>query len=246
MLEERVLVGTGISSRELLRPLGYSVVADLIHHVRNELPLAQLARVVYVFSLNLNDPSFTSSIQTMCAKLLNTIIESIYSKGDQAETARIMKSMFFTSLEKLVAMTDAFDRLKALSARDKGKGKAKEVDPSNPDEAAEDVEMEEPFDERLDKYTHGWREIEQAMPVHFVAYANESLELFCRGESISHDLLPLPCTWNHQLITASQRPNSSSRPCSIHSARSSPLLVKATIRLLRLKVINWANSSSTP
>lgn len=174
LLEERVLVGTGVSSREMLRPLAYSVVADLIHHVRNELPLQQLIRVVYVFSCNLNDSTFSSSIQTMCAKLLNTIIDSIYNKADTNEMSKILKGMFFTFLEKLSAMSDAHDRLKALAARDKGKGRAKEEDD-------EDVEVTDASDEASDKLIHGWRDIEQAMPVHSVAYANESVDSFCRG-----------------------------------------------------------------
>nr|XP_019007357.1 transformation/transcription domain-associated protein [Kwoniella pini CBS 10737]OCF46138.1 transformation/transcription domain-associated protein [Kwoniella pini CBS 10737] len=174
LLEERVLVGTGVSSRELLRPLAYSVVADLIHHVRNDLPLSQLTQVVYVFSCNLNDSTFNSSIQTMCAKLLNTIIDSIHSKADSEEFARIIKGIFFTFLEKLTAMSEAHDRLKAVGLRDKGKGKAKE-------ETDEDVKMEAEAKETTDdKIQNGWRDIEQAMPVHSVAYANESLESFCR------------------------------------------------------------------
>ena len=202
LLEERVLVGTGITSRETLRPLAYSVVADLIHHVRNELPLTQLARVVYVFSCNLNDSTFTPAIQTMCAKLLNTVIESIYSKGDAQEANRLMQSMFFSSLDKLIAMTQTYDRLKALN--EKGKGKAKEIvdDKEDKDEGEKDesddkaeqdgdVDMEDAEDEKetqvdkdkeLDKMEHGWREIEQAMPVQAVAYAEESHEAFCRGE----------------------------------------------------------------
>ncbi|KAK4687186.1 transformation/transcription domain-associated protein, partial [Tremellales sp. Uapishka_1] len=176
LLDERALVGTGVSSREALRPLAYSVVADLIHHVRNELPISQLARVVYVFSCNLNDATFSSSIQTMCAKLLNTIIESIHNKGDSAEATRIMRGMFVSSLEKLVAMTEAHDRIKALSTRGSGKGKEKEVVEEEGDAVMEDAAAEE----YADRQQHGWKEIETARPVHSVAYANESLETFCR------------------------------------------------------------------
>ena len=179
LLEDRVLVGTGITSRESLRPLAYSVVADLIHHVRNELPLSQLARVVYVFSCNLNDSTFTCAIQTMCAKLLNTVIDSIYSKSDTQEANRLMQAMFLSLLDRLVAMTEVCDRLRALSDRDKGKGKAKEVQ----DEKGEDVNMEEETETAVDKQEYGWREIEQAMPVQSVAYAHESYDAFCRGES---------------------------------------------------------------
>lgn len=116
----------------------------------------------------------------MCAKLLNTITESVYAKGDTVEATRIARSMFYSSLEKLTAIVDAHDRLKAVSLRDKGKGKAKEEDVQN----GEDVVMEDAAtDEALDKQTHGWRDIEQAMPVHAVAFANESLESFWKGKA---------------------------------------------------------------
>ncbi|WVN89695.1 uncharacterized protein L203_104925 [Cryptococcus depauperatus CBS 7841] len=174
LLEERVLVGTGVSSREMLRPLAYSVVADLIHHVRNELPLQQLIRVVYVFSCNLNDSTFSSSIQTMCAKLLNTIIDSIYNKADTNDMSKILKGMFFTFLEKLSAMAEAYDKLKALPNKEKRKEKDKE---EGGDESIIAVDAETAAAEKL---ANGWREIEQAMPVHSVAYANESVESFCR------------------------------------------------------------------
>ena len=198
LLEERVLVGTGITSREALRPLAYSVVADLIHHVRNDLPLPQLARVVYVFSCNLNDATFSSSIQTMCAKLLNTIIESIYAKGSPAEASNIARSMFFSSLEKLTAIVDAHDRLKALHDSEKGKEgkeggeqdkekevKDKEAHDKEDKDAKEvdgdgDVILEDSAVETKARQAHGWKEIEQAMPVHSVAFANESYEYFCK------------------------------------------------------------------
>ena len=170
LLDDRALVGTGVTSRETLRPLAYSVVADLIHHVRNELPLEQLARIVYVFSCNLNDATFSSSIQTMCCKLLNTVIESINSKGDKLEATKIMRGMFATAGEKLAAVVSAFDRVRA--ARAKGKGKEKDVD----------EEMRDAEEDKKERLEHGWKDIEQAMPIHAVAYCNDSLELFCRGE----------------------------------------------------------------
>ena len=173
------------------RPLAYSVVADLIHHVRNELDLSQLNKVVQVFSLNLNDPSFTGAIHTMCAKLLNTIIESISNKEDKAETAKLMRGIYVTCIEKMKAFIEAYDRIKAFHVHEgKGKGKAKEV------EADEDVDMDQAkvdADELAsDRQTYGWREIEQAMPVHAVAYAEESLEIFCReGRYLYKTLLHL-------------------------------------------------------
>lgn len=179
LLEERILVGTGVTSRESLRPLGYSVVADLIHHVRGELNIGQLARIVHVFSCNLNDPTFTSAIQTMCAKLLNTICESIHKAAEPAESTRIMRSMFHTCLQKLVALTEAFERLRTLQAIDK-KEQAKEVSgDADGDTKMEDGSVELSAEE---KQARGWQKIEQAMPAGGVAYVNDSLESFAKGE----------------------------------------------------------------
>jgi transformation/transcription domain-associated protein len=240
MLEERVLVGTGVTSRETLRPLAYSVVADLIHHVRNELPIAQLARIVYVFSCNLNDFTFTSSIQTMCAKLLNTIVDSIHNKGDAAESTRIMQSMFFSSLQKLIALTEAHDRLKVLAAHDKGKGKAKE----SVADAEGDVTMEEngdkESDEEVERLAVGWREIEQAMPVQSVAYATESLDSFCKGER-----LRFLCCCSPTSTDVSQRRVTCSKRFCIRSERCSPTPAKPRTLYHHPTARCSANSSST-
>ena len=108
----------------------------------------------------------------MCAKLLNTIAESVHSKGDGGDATRILRCMFVSSLEKLMAITDAYERLKASHLKGKGKAKGK-------DSAQEgDVSMEEAV---AGLHVYGWRDIEQAMPIHAVAYASDSLEAFCRG-----------------------------------------------------------------
>mgnify|MGYP001577851113 FL=1 len=53
------------------------MLADLIHHVRAELTLAQLARIVHVYSANVHDPTLGAAIQTMCSKLLLNLIDPI-------------------------------------------------------------------------------------------------------------------------------------------------------------------------
>ena len=39
---DRVLVGTGRACFETLRPLAYSLLAELVHHVRGDLSLSQV------------------------------------------------------------------------------------------------------------------------------------------------------------------------------------------------------------
>ncbi|KAH8009852.1 hypothetical protein HPB51_020200 [Rhipicephalus microplus] len=59
----------------MCRPLAYSTLADLVHHVRQHLPLNNLSSAVAVFSRNVHDESLPASIQTMSCKLLLNLVE---------------------------------------------------------------------------------------------------------------------------------------------------------------------------
>ncbi|KAJ7564762.1 hypothetical protein O6H91_02G032300 [Diphasiastrum complanatum] len=80
LLDERVLVGTGRACYETLRPLAYSLLAELIHHVRLDLILPQLSRIVYLFSRNVHDASLPLSVQTTCVRLMLNLVETIFSR----------------------------------------------------------------------------------------------------------------------------------------------------------------------
>ena len=45
-----MLVGSSWAAREALRPLAYSMLAELVHHLRAELTLPQIKTVVHIFS----------------------------------------------------------------------------------------------------------------------------------------------------------------------------------------------------
>ncbi|CAJ0885247.1 10109_t:CDS:10 [Entrophospora sp. SA101] len=81
LLNEKVLIGTGVTAYDTLRPLAYSMLADLLHHIKDKLTLQQLSKIVYIYSCILHDPTFTPNIHTMCAKLLIHLIESILSNS---------------------------------------------------------------------------------------------------------------------------------------------------------------------
>jgi transformation/transcription domain-associated protein len=67
------------------RPLAFSMLADLVHHVRTKLALPQLSRTVYMYSRNLHDNTLACSIQTMCAKLLLNLVECIMHLPDRTK-----------------------------------------------------------------------------------------------------------------------------------------------------------------
>lgn len=69
LFDEEVLIGKGWTTKESLRPLAYSTLADLVHHVRTHLPLPHLSLAVHMFSKNVHDDSLPVSIQTMSCKV---------------------------------------------------------------------------------------------------------------------------------------------------------------------------------
>ncbi|XP_010526797.1 PREDICTED: transformation/transcription domain-associated protein-like [Tarenaya hassleriana] len=93
LLDERVLVGTGRACFESLRPLAYSLLAEIVHHVRGDLSLSQLSRIIYLFSRNMHDSTLSLNIHTTCARLMLNLVEPIFEKGvDQQsmDEARIL------------------------------------------------------------------------------------------------------------------------------------------------------------
>ena len=48
MLDEDLLVGPGRQACDTLRPLAYSTLTDLVHHVKDRIDLDQVSRVVQV------------------------------------------------------------------------------------------------------------------------------------------------------------------------------------------------------
>lgn len=67
------------------RPLAYSMLADLIHHVRESLDRGQIGRTVEVYTKNLHDNFPGTSFQTMSAKLLLNLAEYIAKLNDKQE-----------------------------------------------------------------------------------------------------------------------------------------------------------------
>ncbi|KAK5808732.1 hypothetical protein F5H01DRAFT_281683, partial [Linnemannia elongata] len=118
LLNEKVLVGTGVTSHETLRPLAYSMLADLVHHVRAELTPTQLAKTVYIYSRNLHDQSLASSIQTMCAKLLLNLVDCIV-RIPNGEGKILLIKILDTFTNKFAALNLAFPGILKQAERKK-------------------------------------------------------------------------------------------------------------------------------
>lgn len=83
LFDERVLIGDGFTSRETLRPLAYSTVADFIHNVRAELQLDTIEKTIKMYTGFLLDESLALTVQIMSAKLLLNLVERILKLGKE-------------------------------------------------------------------------------------------------------------------------------------------------------------------
>lgn len=89
LFDEDLLLGRGWTTHESLRPLAYSTLADLVHHVRQHLNIHVLAKAVHLFSKNVHDESLPTSIQTMSCKLLLNLVDCIRQRSEaESTTAR--------------------------------------------------------------------------------------------------------------------------------------------------------------
>ncbi|CAH0549746.1 unnamed protein product, partial [Brassicogethes aeneus] len=88
LFDEDILLGRGWTTHESLRPLAYSTLADLVHHVRQQLPLSDLTRAVHLFSKNVHDDSLATTIQTMSCKLLLNLVDCIRISSENSSEGR--------------------------------------------------------------------------------------------------------------------------------------------------------------
>ncbi|KAI9886978.1 MAG: hypothetical protein M1823_001194 [Watsoniomyces obsoletus] len=104
LLDERILIGDGLTVYEGMRPLAYSMLADLIHHVRDNLTRDQIRRTIDVYTRNLHDTFPGTSFQTMSAKLLLNMGESI-ARLPNKQDARYFLLMILNAIgDKFAAM----------------------------------------------------------------------------------------------------------------------------------------------
>ncbi|XP_023171663.2 transcription-associated protein 1 [Drosophila hydei] len=76
LFDEDLLIGKGVTL-DSIRPLAYSTLADLAHHVRQSLSLDVLVKAVHLFARNVHDETLAIGIQTMSCKLLLNLVECL-------------------------------------------------------------------------------------------------------------------------------------------------------------------------
>jgi transformation/transcription domain-associated protein len=83
LLNDELLFGVGYTAGNVMRPLVYSTIADLVHHIRLDLSAETILRVIDIYARCLHDPSLPYGIQTMSAKLLLNLMDCV--NGDKMD-----------------------------------------------------------------------------------------------------------------------------------------------------------------
>ena len=115
LLDERTLIGDGLTVYETMRPLAYSMLADLIHHLREFLDRDQIRRTIEVYTKNLHHSFPGTSFQTMSAKLLMNMAEYI-ARLEPKQEARYYLIMILNAIgDKFAALNRQFENAIKLS-----------------------------------------------------------------------------------------------------------------------------------
>ena len=124
LLDERTLLGDSLTSYEALKPIAYSTLADLLHHVRGQLTVDQIRNTVKVYRSNLLGTVTGTSFQTMSAKLMMNMAECISRLEDKQEARYFFIAILDAAGDKFAAMNRQYPN--ALKA-------SKDHNPKNPE-----------------------------------------------------------------------------------------------------------------
>lgn len=112
-----LLVLTGF----ILRVSVYTAVADLVHHVRNELTAPQLERIISVYSAMMHDPTISFNLHTLFAKMMFGLADAILAKETPQGAAQLLGAMFETCLERLEGLCVVHSQITPILERNKQK-----------------------------------------------------------------------------------------------------------------------------
>ncbi|RHY58145.1 hypothetical protein DYB30_004780, partial [Aphanomyces astaci] len=84
LMDDDILIGKGRCSYYQIRPLAYSTLADMVHHVRDMLSLGQVSKIVSFYGKRIHDPTLPVPIQTTAIRLLLNLVD-ISAKNEDAD-----------------------------------------------------------------------------------------------------------------------------------------------------------------
>lgn len=177
LLEERVLIGDGITGAEQLRPFQISFLADLVHFLRPELSSPQFIRVVQMYTRYLHDQTLTPGLQNLCTKALVGLQEYAIRKLGHELGGRLLMNLLDSYVSKLFAVRTVSQDLLAMTKSISEEKRHKEQHANHT--AADEDKTEEP---ESGPYTiPDFGSIEKMKPVQRAAFSHDSPEEVIKG-----------------------------------------------------------------
>ncbi len=130
LLDTSVLLGSGPEASDVLRPLAFSTLADLVHHVRKTLTQQQLTTVVDMFTRNIHDCTLVITIQTTSIRLLFNLVDQIFHNtggGDPRIGKYLLIRIILPLVYKFKSLTDYIPRIMAADRIRREKRKMQEL-----------------------------------------------------------------------------------------------------------------------
>ena len=133
LLQERVLLGESRQTRDALRPLAFSLVAEVLSCCEGAPPaggtpaaglsLPALHSLVSLFGASLRDSTLAMQVHTMTVRLLLALVEPLYSPSRRAVDAALCQTLLATIAQLLCQRTAALHaQLPALLSGSEGAG----------------------------------------------------------------------------------------------------------------------------
>ncbi|KAI0320805.1 FAT domain-containing protein [Amylostereum chailletii] len=119
LFDENVLLGAGVASRESMRANAFAAVADMVHHIKNELTSRQLIHLLHVFTQLFHNHYLPNSVYLLSGKLLYGLVEVIVVKEAPSEAVKLVTTLLETSADRLEAMIVVLDEMTERISRGK-------------------------------------------------------------------------------------------------------------------------------
>ena len=139
LLDDDLLFGIGYTSSNVMRPLVFSTMADLVHHIRLDLSSDMIIRVIDIYARCFHDPSLPYGIQTMSAKLLLNLMDCVNSDKIEIDLRRPL------SMKILSILLRKYSRLSKIVEEIN----SRRFDHSSKNEKTFDVFWEDPLKSRV-------------------------------------------------------------------------------------------------
>lgn len=92
----------------------YAAMADLFHHLKNDLSGPQLTLIANVYSWFLHDPALPTSLHTLFAKMVFHLVDALTVKESASDSAKILTALLETSLERLEALATVQEEIQVM------------------------------------------------------------------------------------------------------------------------------------